>query len=233
MLSSHKKSNYIPKIMIVCFATIVMLSLVSSLYSSSSPVSMSALPDVPKEGQPLMVTFDLNNPSLHDSYTDYELFANGELIMAGSTQLAAESSKQYQYTYKNPLQIGEQVNFVVKSKTNGEVSQQSLSLPMYPPQIYSSFVSMAAISPSMMSYMSLMTQYDKQLTPYSIPSVSVLFSLILIALLIFLELSASSTSGKMQRLNSLRVRFSRLSGILFVIFIGTIFTQMALIISHL
>lgn len=229
MLSNTKK-QYFSKTMIVVSICLIMFSLLTGVYDASKPTSMSVLPNVPKENEPLMINFNLNNPSADATVADYQLYANGELVMQGNTQLAASSSKTYQYTYKNPLKLGEQMNFLLKYTTNGKTSEESIALPAYPPQVWSSFVSFAAMSTTMMSYMTTMTYYNDTFNGISTISVSVIISLILIGLLIFLEMSDDS---KHQRLNNLRTRFSRLSGILFVIFMGAIFTQMALIIGKI
>jgi len=60
----------------------------------------------------------------------------------------------------------------------------------------------------------------------------VIFSIVLIGLLIYLELTEPSLSEKTFRfIGNLRIRFSKLSTILFVIFLGMVFTQVALIIG--
>jgi len=50
---------------------------------------------VPAESEPLLVTFNLNNPSIQDASADYQLYANGNLVMEGATELSPLSSKKY------------------------------------------------------------------------------------------------------------------------------------------
>ncbi|WP_394697738.1 hypothetical protein [uncultured Methanomethylovorans sp.] len=209
-----------------------MASLVVGLHDAAAPLSVSVFPEVPVEGKPVLVTFNLNNPSLHSNSVDYELYANGKRVMEGTTELSSLSSEKYQYTYVNPLKMGEQITFAVKSTMDGKSHDESVSLPAYPPQVWSSFVSFASFSTSVMSYMTTMTYYDQVFENGATLNVSVIFSIVLIGLLIYLELTEPSLTEKSFKfIGDLRIRFSRLSTVLFVIFIGMVFTQVALIIG--
>ncbi len=224
--------QYVSKTLVIWFAVLVMASLVVGLHDAAAPVSVSVFPEVPVEGQPILVTFNLNNPSVQSNLVDYELYANGKLIMNGASELSPLSSKKYEYTYVNPLEMGEQVTFLVKSTVDGKSQDESISLPAYPPQVWSSFVSFATFSTTAMSYMTTMAYYDDAYGDGATLNVSVIFSIVLIGLLIYLELTEPSLSEKTFKfVGNLRIRFSRLSAILFVIFIGMVFTQVALIIG--
>lgn len=230
IISTDKQ--YFSKMLIIWFVVLVMASLIVGFHDAAAPVSMSVFPQVPVEGEPVLVTFSLNNPSIQANLADYELYANGELIMDGTAELASLSYKKYQYTYVNPLEMGEQVTFVVKSKVGEKNYDEYMSLPAYPPQVWSSFVSFATFSTTAMSYMTTMAYYDQEFGDSATLNVSVIFSIVLIGLLIYLELTEPSLSEKtFKSIGNLRIRFSRLSAILFVIFIGMVFTQVALIIG--
>lgn len=209
-----------------------MASMITGLQDASDPLSVTVFPEVPVENEPLLVTFNLNNPSLAASSADYQLYANGELVMEGATELLPFSSKKYQYTYVNPLEKGEQITFMVKSTIDGQVYEEYMSLPAYPPQVWSSFVSFASFSTTVMSYMTTMAYYDEAFADNSGLNVGVILSVVLILLLIYLELTEPSINQRTFKvLGDLRTRFSNLSGVLFVIFIGMVFTQIALIIG--
>lgn len=225
-------NRYVLKIMVIWFAVLLMASLVVGLHDASAPVSVSVFPQVPMEGEPLLVTFNLNNPSVQSASGDYQLYANGNLVMEGATQLSPLSTKKYQYTYENPLKMGEQITFVVRSTIDGSEHEEYVSLPAYPPQVWSSFVSFATFSTSVMSYMTTMAYYDQAFGDSSALNVSVIFSIVLIGLLIYLELTEPALSERSFKfIGNLRIRFSRLSGVLFIIFVGMVFTQVALIIG--
>ena len=225
--------QYLSKTLVIWFAVLVMASLVVGLHDAAAPVSVSVFPQVPSEGVPVVVTFNLNNPSLLATSADYELYANGKLMMEGATELAPLSNKKYQYTYVNPLEMGEQVTFLVKSNMDGKSHDEYMSLPAYPPQVWSSFVSFATFSTTVMTYMTTMSYYEQGVGNGATLNVSMIFSIVLISLLIFLELTEPSLSEKSFKFRgNLRTRFGKLSGILFVIFIGMVFTQVALIIGR-
>ncbi|MBN2109655.1 MAG: hypothetical protein JW705_01010 [Methanosarcinaceae archaeon] len=228
----HSDRGYPAKIMVILFAILLMTSLLVGLYDAASPVSVSVFPEVPVEGEPVLVTFNLKNPAMHASSADYELYMNGNLILQGATELSPLASKKYQYTYENPLEMGEQVTFLVRSTVDGTYYEDYISLPAYPPQVWSSFVSFATFSTSVMSYMTTMAYYDQSFGDNAVLNVGVIFSVVLIGLLIYLELTEPQLYDKSFRvLGNLRIRFGRLSGVLFVIFVGMVFTQIALILG--
>ncbi len=224
--------QYLSKTLVIWFAVLVIASLIVGLHDAAAPVSVSVFPQVPSEGVPVVVTFSLNNPSIHTTSADYELYANGKLIMEGVAELDPLSNKKYQYTYVNPLEMGEQVTFLVKSNMDGKSHDEYMSLPAYPPQVWSSFVSFASFSTSVMSYMTTMAYYDEAFGDNTALNVGVIFSIVLIGLLIYLELTDPSLNQRSFKvIGDLRIRFGRLSGVLFIIFIGMVFTQVALIIG--
>ena len=84
--------------------------------ADSELVDIAVVPEVPRADEPIITTFKLNNPTPEVTTIDYSFYANGELLQEGTSTLASHSSKTYQYVYKNPLELGEQVNFVVKGR---------------------------------------------------------------------------------------------------------------------
>src|SRR3990172_9124618 len=62
-------------------------SILNSMNSTKDPISITVFPEVPKEGLPILVIFNLNNPALRVDMVQYELYANGILLTHGTTQL--------------------------------------------------------------------------------------------------------------------------------------------------
>jgi hypothetical protein len=160
--------------------------------------------------------------------------------MRGQTDLPAGTGRQFQYVYNNPLELGEQVIFSAITQTGDEVNQNSVSIPASPPAVWSSFVSFAAFSTSVMSStsaissmsMSSMAYYDTSFGTNKALNAGLIFSIGLIILLIYMELSEPLLANKEMRvIGNLRIRASRLSSVLFVIFVGMVFTQIALIVG--
>lgn len=239
----------------------------SSLQGLSSPVILKAFPSVPKEGEPLIVAFTLKNFDNAEKTYNYELYANGDKVIEGKTKLAELSSKNYQYSYRNPLKLGEQISFhlrvfspaevresspcsavrIKSSCLTGEnkVYENSISIPAYPPQVWSSFVSFAtfstaisstAISSSMSSMststisMASMAYYQAHYGTKKAVNVGVIFSIVLLFILIQVELTEPFTRA-LNLLGRLKPRFNRLSMVLFIIFMTMVFTEIVLIIG--
>ena len=177
--------------------------------------------------------FTLNNPTVSLLTTEYKFFANGKLLNEGSTTVVPGFSKSYKYAYKDELPLGQQINFVVETHSSRGDYTQSISTPSYPPQIWSSFISFASFSTTIMGFMSTMTYYNGSFGLSNIGlNVGLLFSFILALLLIFLELSHPVISNKnVMALGNLRLRFSTITWILLIIFIGIIYARVAMILA--
>lgn len=220
------------KLAIVCLTILLLGSFWLTVRATSEPVSLAVVPEVPRQGEPILATFKLNNPSSHPLVTRYQFYANGDLLKEGATSIAPNSSKSYQHAYANPLKMGEQLNFVVKAQSELGNYQKVVSSPPYAPQVWSSFVSFASFSTSVMSSMSSMTYYQTTFGSNTALNVGLIISLVLITLLIFLELTQPILrQGTVAVVGNLRLRFSTVTWILFVIFIGIVYTRVALILA--
>jgi hypothetical protein len=230
-------------ILAALMAVLFLGSLSVSLDAQMDPVSIKVLPSIPKEGQPLLITVKLNNPSLSEKLMSYELYANGQVLMQGKARVAKDSTKEFTYVYPESPKMGERITFSVKAKSGEDVSEKAMSLPAYPPQVWSSFVSFASFSTSLMgsslgstmgssmgSYLTSVQHYEGSFVGSSRLNVGLTFSLVLIVLLVYLELS-EPISRKSFRTIGLRLRFSKLSAILFVVFVGMVFTKVVMIIG--
>ena len=144
------------------------------------------IPEVPREEEPIIATFKLNNPSSQPISTEYQFYANGKLMKEGATITPPVSSKLYQYAYQNPLLLGEQVNFMVRVNSPVGNSEKTVSLPTYPPQIWSSFVSFASFSTSMMGFISSMTYYQSSFSSGIAFNVGILVTIVLIPAIVVL-----------------------------------------------
>ena len=221
------------KILIIWLAILLMGSFWLTVRISSDPASLAVLPHVPREGEPIVATFKLNNPSPQPISTEYQFYANGELMTEGSATIPPGSNKTYKYAYENPLPLGEQVNFMVKTVSPYGSSEKLVSLPSYPPHIWSSFVS---FSTSMMGFMSSMTYFQSSFGSGAGANMGLLFCLVLMALLIFAELTQVLRQrqpvqrGSIAILGRLRIRFGTVTWILFIIFVGIVYTRVMMYI---
>ena len=218
------------KIIIVGLTILLMGSFWLTVRASADPVSLAVVPEVPRAGEPIIATFKLNNPSGEEIITEYQFYANGELMKQGSSTIPPGSSKLYQYAYGNLLELGEQVNFLVKTESTQGSYEKGVSLPSYPPQIWSSFVSFASFSTSMMGFMSSMTYYNNSFSSDMGFNVGLLCSIVLIGLLIFLELTQTLLRRKtITILTGLRLKFNTVTWILLIIFMGVVYSKIVLL----
>ena len=228
-MKEAKRGLYI-KLTIVLLGILLMGSFWLTLGMASEPVNVVINPAVPRENEPILVTFKLNNPSSEVSVTDYQLYANGKLLTEGTTTIAPASSEAHQYTYENPLTLGSQYNFVVKTQSEQGNYEKVVSLPPYPPQIWSSFVSFASFSTSVMSSISTMTYYQSTFNENLGLNVGIMISLLLIGLLIFTQLTHTVAQRQsVALLGRLRARFSIVTWLLFIISMGFVFTTMMML----
>lgn len=231
-MEQGKDRGIVFKLAIVCLTILLMGSFWLTVRGSSDPVSLTVIPEAPKQGEPVLVTFKLNNPSAQALVADYQFYADGELFMAGAATIAPTSSKTYQYAYANPLRMGEQLHFVVRTQSELGNHEKVVSSPPYPPQVWSSFVSFASFSTSVMSSMSNTTYYRSTFGTDMGLNVGIVASLVLIALLIFLELTQPLLRQKtVAVLGKLRLRLSTVTWILFIIFMGIVYTRVVMILA--
>jgi hypothetical protein len=200
--------------------------------ANSNPITMSIIPEVPKEGEPVVATFDILNLTDKPSTTSYQLYINGRLAESGSIALAPQGSTRHQYAYTNSLERGKQVSFLLKTSSDGGDFVKAVSLPAYPPQLMSSFVSFAAFSTSVMSSMISMEYFTNTFGSASSINTGIIISAILIVLMVFLELAQAVPVGKrIGILERYRFNFRNMATILFIVFVGMVFTRIVMIIA--
>ena len=220
------------KILVIWLAILLVGSFWLTVHAGTDAVTLTVMPEVPRENEPIVATVKIDNSSSAAEVTSYKLYVNGELLKEGTTVISPGFSKVYNYVYENPLELGKQVNFVVEGTSGSAGFEKMVSLPSYPPQIWSSFVSFASFSTSVMSSMSSMTYYQSSFGSDLGLNVGIVAVLVLISLLIFQELTPNVTlKGGVAVLGRLKSKFSTLTWILLVIFIGMIFTRVAMILS--
>ena len=220
------------KIAIVWLAILLLGSFWLTMKTGADPVTLAVIPQVPREGEPVIVIFQLNNPNSGDIVTRYQFYAGGKLLKEGVTAIPPGFSKTYKLAFKSAVPLGGQLNFIIRTKSERGSYQKLLSTPPYPPQIWSSFISFASFSTTVMSFMSTMSYYEGSFGTSLGFNLGLIFSIVLSLLLIFLELSQPLLAEKtILVLGNLRLRFNTLTWILLIIFMGIAYTKVVLIIT--
>jgi len=234
-----QRATYFKTIM-VWLAVVLLGIFYLSIRETYEPVRITVMPEAPRQGEPILVTFQLNNPDISTMVTNYKFYADGVLIKEGQSSINPLSSKTYQYLYSSQVEIGQRVSFTVKTSSDANNYEKIVSIPSFPPQVASSFISFASFSTTVMSSMATFTHYDGSFTSGKGVNVGMVMILCLILLLIFLELSgaaienadeSSRFSGGIITLQRLKIRLSTLAGVLFIIFMGIVFTKILLILG--
>jgi hypothetical protein len=231
-MRASQNKGLILKIAVVWLGICLLGGFLIATGSAANPITMTVIPEVPKIGEPIVATFRIANPTSEPLTTHYQLYINGQLVESGTTSVAPQASAKYQYAYRNSLERGEQVSFLLKTSSSNGNFDKIVSLPAYPSQLMSSFVSFAAFSTSVMSSMMSMEYFNNTFGTTSRINTGVIVVLILAALLIFLELSQSIAVTRGDGIISkYRASFTILTTILFIIFFGMIFTRVVLILA--
>jgi hypothetical protein len=229
-----KRKSIVFKIAILALTVCILGTFWFSGKMSDGQVRMTVMPVVPKEGEPMLVTFTLTNPSPQPLKTGYEFFANGRLIAAGDNLVPEFSATTHQYLYPDSPDVGEQVNFVVRSRSALGDSEEAISLPSYPSQVLLSMVSISSIATSAAGLTNSISYYRSTVGDMSRIKLSSVLALVLVILLVFAELVQPLQSNRLNAtIGRLRVKFSSITWILFIIFMGILYTNITLIISGL
>jgi hypothetical protein len=231
MLVPEKKGPYL-KILIVFLAIVMVFCFWLSVRNSAEPVSITVMPLAPRQGEPEIATYKLNNPSSEPLVTGFKFYANGNLLRDGQVTLAPGASQTFELVYNNNLPNGQQLNFMLKTQSAEGNYDKLVSVPPIAPQVLIGFISFATFSTSIMSSMSSMVYYQNSFGISNMGvNIGLIMVFILIALLIFMELSGTRIQGKSLALGQLRIRFSSVTWILLIIFLGMVYTRVVLILT--
>jgi hypothetical protein len=229
------------KLIIVLLGIVLVTTFWLTAREATQPVNLTVMPEAPRLGQPVLVSFSLSNPGATGLATNYRFYIDGKLFREGLTNIPPVSSKTYQYEFASPVDLGDKINFdLVASSALGNYEKQA-SIPPFPPQIASSFISFAAFSTTVMTSMVTTAYYNGNLTSNLGVNTGLIISVCLAFLLICMELAGASLedrisaagplSGALLVLHKFRSRFSTLSWILLIIFVGIVYTKVMMLLG--
>jgi hypothetical protein len=242
-MDETKERNRLPgflfRLAVIWCVIILLGSFLLTLRGNPSPAVITVMPETPRQGEPLLITLKLDNPQPFSQVVNLQFYADGTLMQTGQTAIAPLSGKTYQYDYPSPVNIGQQITFLARTESGGRTSEQSVSIPPFAPEVCSSFISFASFSTSVMSSMVTTVYYQQNFTTATTMNTGLVVSVVLIVLLIFLELAGAASedsasveaSGGLAFLQRLRVRYSILTWILLIIFIGIVITKIVMILA--
>ena len=85
------------KILITWLCILSLAGFSLAMKASSNPVTMSVMPQAPKEGEAIVVTYAISNSTDTVSETDYRLYVNGDLLESGTAAIAPNTVSKHQY----------------------------------------------------------------------------------------------------------------------------------------
>ncbi len=240
--AAPQEPDYRLKLIFVWLLILPFLAILYSIGRNSEPLSLQLLPEVPRRNEPTVLTAKMSNDNVHTNQVTYTVHVDGKLLAEGTSQVAAKTEALFQYFRGPTVDIGERVNFAVDTQVDSNSLQRVASSPAYAPQIWSSFVSFATFSTSVMSSLVTAVYYQGSFGTTTAPNLGLLLVGTLVSLMVFLEMTrrgrsetaepvqgrAAALVGKLARLQT---RYSQVMIILLIIFGGIIFTKAAVILA--
>ncbi|MEW6034658.1 MAG: hypothetical protein AB1603_07370 [Chloroflexota bacterium] len=238
-MSQQGRRGLILRIAMVWLGLLLLAGFGLGLERIGGPLEGTVFPQVPRQGEPVVVRFELENPLSHASWVEYRLYADGELVLDGRRLLPALSSQHLEYVRRSEVGLQRQEVFVLRTNTGWGRYDSVLATPPYPPQVMSSIASFASFasfsfsSSSSFSATSVLVtrEYYEGSFGVSGANIGLLLSLVLLAMLLLLEM-VGPARGKdtVTVLGRLRLNFGWLSTVLLLIFLGMVFTRVMLIV---
>lgn len=234
--------DYRLKLIFVWLLILPFLAILYSISRNAEPLSLQLLPEVPRQNEPTVLTAKMSNENADTNQMTYTVHVDGKLLAEGTSQVAPQTEALFQYFRGPTVDIGQRVNFAVDIHTAGSSLQQVVSSPAYAPQIWSSFVSFATFSTSVMSSLVTAVYYQGAFGTATAPNLGLILVGTLTLLMVFLEMSRpqglestepvqehrAALTGRLARLQS---RYWQVVVILTIIFGGIIFTKVAIVLS--
>lgn len=194
-----------------------------------SPLELKVLPEAPREDEPVVVSIQLSNLYGEDLRARYGLYSNGKTLFEGSTLLAPGESQQYRYIAEGAPGLGRQTTFVARASFGADEIEKRISLPPYPPQVWSSFVSFASFSTSMMSSMSTAIYYKDYFGAGIGANLGFVLVLSLLVFSFFQEFTFPFIrEGRKHLLARMHLRLHEMVVLLAIVFMGIVYTILVL-----
>ena len=217
-------------------------------------LNLPYFPSFTKEGEPFVVRAQVRNAAEEPRRIRVTLFVDGSEAMLSESLLEPLTTQSSTLTLPAP-ELGTAVRFYAEAVDleTGARFTEALMVPQSPPEAWMSFASfsslttmllssssssslMSSSSSSSMSSSFTISYYQSTIGLARAPikwgiNVGLTVSIILLALLVFIELTNPGFSTLGKRLTGLRARYSLLTANLLLIFVGLVITRIVMIIA--
>ncbi|MEM2251525.1 MAG: hypothetical protein QXE73_00045 [Candidatus Bathyarchaeia archaeon] len=224
------KKPYLYKIVVVWALVLSLLVFHQTFHGSI--ISISYFPAFPRSGEPFQVTIKLINPDQEAKIFALKIYMNGLAIADWFTRVEGSSIKEYSIADLGSFNVGEsiRIHVDVNDIKSGKLYSCSQMIPPFPPEAFTSFISFASFSSTLMGYITTLSYYTTTITPSEGINAGLILSLTLISLLIFIELTDPAYGRIGDRIKHLRRNFTREAIILLSIFLAMVATKIVFII---
>lgn len=192
--------------------------------------SLSVYPVLPKPSEPAVATLRIDNPGEAIDPARVSLYADGRLVLEGTTHVIPEHAKVVQFARE--LSGGAPGSYAATVKSHHGALEESHRLPEYSPQVLSSFVSFAASSTTMMTSLVNMSYYRSAYVRSNVLDFGLVLVLAMLTLTIFVEamgINPTRAGRLLFTLGALAHRLRLVLVSLYIVFGGLAITRLALL----
>jgi len=229
----NAETSYVHRI-VALWALVFSLILLHQGFGGSI-ISIDYFPAFPRCGEPVQVAVKLINPSSTPRLMDVKVYVDGLTVAEWLAHIDGGSIKEYRVIGPSRFRVGEAVRVYVEALDveSGDVYSRLAMIPPFPPEVFTSFVSFASFSSTLMGYMTTLSYYTTtvaSITPSEGVNAGLILTLTLIGLLVFMELTDPAYGRISERITHLRRNFTREAIILLIVFLAMVATKIIFII---
>lgn len=202
---------------------------------SGNIIGVSYFPAFPRCDEPVQVTVRISNPDPEPKLLAVKVYVNGLAAAEWLAHVDSGSAREYRIVEISRLGVGGSIRVHVEALDvrSGVVYSRSAMIPPFPPETFSSFISFASFSSTLMGYMTTLSYYTTTVavvTPTEGVNAGLVLSLTLIGLLVFMELTDPAYGRIGERLTYLRRSFAREAIVLLIVFLAMVATKIVFIL---
>jgi len=222
------KSSYTRLAMLWIVIALLILLIGST---TTKTITVHYFPVFPVEGDPLFIKVNLRNPKPYSCRFKVAVYSDGVKITDSMIVIPGNGMEELEFVTpaKDLLGTSQRIYVEAYNMDSNDKYEASIMIPPYPPEIFSSFVSFASFSSTVMSYLTTFAYYQETMISKGI-NVGLVISFALIGLLIFQELSDPAYGIVDRRILELRERYGKQVAILLIVFFGMVLTKIILIL---
>jgi hypothetical protein len=227
---STERERLTVRLLIVWLVILPLVAFWLSWLRPRSAADLAVLPVLPKAGEPVVATLRIGNPLRESDPAQFALYADGRIVLEGTTAIPAESARVVQFARALPEPA--RGSYAARVVTAHGAHTESHQLPEYSPQVLSSFVSFAASSTTMMTSLINMSYYRSSFVGTNVLDFGLVLVLVMLAMTIFVEAMSVNPSRAGRLLFGLGMLAHRLRLVLvslYIVFSGLAITRLALL----